>query len=58
MEYDASQQALDLFGNNITAYDKEYAETLAQSALDDATGAISVLVRRVGHIQNVLLLFF
>lgn len=56
VEYDASQQALDLFGNNITAYDEAYAETLAQEALEGATGAISVLVRRVGHNDKYCLL--
>ncbi|CAM9625550.1 unnamed protein product [Ectocarpus sp. 6 AP-2014] len=57
VEYDASQQALDLFGNNITAYDEEYAETLAQSALDDATSAISVLVRRINFASSIYVLY-
>ncbi|CAM9552656.1 unnamed protein product, partial [Ectocarpus sp. 13 AM-2016] len=57
VEYDASQQALDLFGNNITAYNEEYAETLAQSALDDATSAISVLIRRINFASSIYVLY-
>ena len=48
VEYDASQKSLDLFGNNATDSEQEEVDTsLAQTALDKATEAISVLVRRV-----------
>lgn len=47
VEYDASQRSLDLFGNNASDYDEEYTASIAESALDKATDAITVLVRRV-----------
>lgn len=46
LEYDSAQNSLDLFGNNATESDGQY-NSLAQTALDKATDAISVLVRRV-----------
>lgn len=47
VEHDAAQNSLDLFGNNATEPDEQYNTSLAQTALDKATDAISVLVRRV-----------
>lgn len=48
MEYDSSQKSLDLFGNNATDSGQGGINTsVAQAALDEATHAISELVRRV-----------
>lgn len=48
VEYDSSQKSLDLFGNNATDSNQEDVNTnVAQAALDEATHAISELVRRV-----------
>lgn len=47
MEYDSSQKTLDLFGNNVTDSNQDINAAVAQSALDEATKAISQLVRRV-----------
>lgn len=57
-EYDASQTSLDLFGNNATEYDEEYATSVAETALDRATDAITVLVRRVRRHSCWLLPFW
>lgn len=47
LEYDSSQKSLDLFGNNATDSDEGINTSVAQEALDEATSAISQLVRRV-----------
>lgn len=54
VSYDASQKSLDLFGNNATDPEREEIDTsLAQTALDKATDAISVLVRRVSEVKRI-----
>ncbi|CAM9499525.1 unnamed protein product [Scytosiphon promiscuus] len=57
VEYDASQKSLDLFGNNVTDYDAEYTASVAESALDQATNAITVLVRRINFASSIYVLY-
>ncbi|CAM9298163.1 unnamed protein product, partial [Hapterophycus canaliculatus] len=57
VEYDASQKSLDLFGNNATDYDDEYTIGMAETALDEATSAITVLVRRINFASSIYVLY-
>eukprot|EP00903_Cladosiphon_okamuranus_P020047 g18414.t1 len=58
VEYDSSQKSLDLFGNNATDFNREGINTsLAQEALDEATHAISELVRRINFASSIYVLY-
>lgn len=62
VDYDASPQSLDLFGRNATptaAAEQQFniTSTFAQTALDNATRAISELVRRINVASSVYVLY-
>lgn len=57
VEYDSSQRSLDLFGRNASDRQEQYNSSVAQTALDKATDAISVLVRRINFASSIYVLY-
>ena len=57
VEYDSSQKSLDLFGNNVTQEERFNTTAAVQTALDQATDAISELVRRVNFASSIYVLY-
>lgn len=56
VEYDASPTSLDLFGRNVTRGER-FTLADAQTALDEAADAISVIVRRVNIASSIYVLY-